>query len=104
MAFNGTEGGSISLSVASDWTKNYRDTISDGEVKAHFFGKDIISDILNQDHCMGIRIYYAIDDNGAKQLILVGVDGNEKDQTEGIVADFSVPCPHSCDVMSDLNS
>jgi hypothetical protein len=104
MAFNGTEGGPISLSLASDWTKNYRDSISNGEVKAHFFGKDIITDILNQDHCMGIRMYYALDDNGHKQLILVGVDGDEKDQTEGIVADFNVPCPHSCDAMSDLSS
>ncbi len=104
MAFDGTEGGSMNHSTAADWTENYRDTFPNA-TKAHFFGKDIINDILNQSGCMGIRIYYAIDDKDKPKLILVGADANEADMiaSSQIVADFGMPCPSNCDNDSSLN-
>jgi hypothetical protein len=94
--FTGDEGEEIPLSTASDWTANYR-AAEPGETKAFFFGQQIISNILAQEDCVGIRIYYAIDDEGAKELVMVGVDENGNDQTEGIVADRAKPCPSYCD-------
>lgn len=102
MAFNGTEGAPIELEKAAEWTANYRQTISSDGVKAYFYGKDILNQILTQDGCMGIRIYFAIDGNGQKQMVLVGADANEKDMTNGIVADFGFPCPTHCDTSSAL--
>jgi hypothetical protein len=107
--FNGSEGGPISLSTAKEWTANYRATIKPGETEAHYFGGDIIRRLLNEDRSVGIRMYYAIDDSGKKQLLLVGVDedGNNLlpkesankatiDSGDPIIVDVSIPCPTVC--------
>jgi len=104
MAFDGSEGGSVSLADAGGWTETYREENS-GETKGHFFGKDILNDILDQTGCMGIRIYYAIKDE-KKELVLVGADEDEDDQLRlgDKIADLSVACPPSCGNNNDLNS
>ena len=102
MSFDGTEGGSITLAAASDLTAEYR-RLNSGATIAHFFGKDIIEDILEQTGCKGIRIYYGIDDEGGKELILVGADSDEDDMTS-LVADLSLPCPNTCSKSIDLIS
>lgn len=108
--FNGSEGGPIPLATARQWTANYRATIKPGETQAHYFGGDTIRKVLNEsDRVVGLRIYYAIDDKGQKQLLLVGVDalGNNllpaedsaKSGTEGdelYIMDKSYPCPIYC--------
>lgn len=102
MAFNGREGGQITLQVGSDMTERYRDE-NPNELKGHFFGRDILLEILKQEDCMGIRMYYGIDDDGEKALVIVGADSNEDDMT-GLVADLSMPCPNRCGSSNSLNS
>lgn len=102
------------MAEAKRWTANYRATIKPGETEAHYFGGDIIHRLLNEDKSVGIRVYYAIDDNGKKQLLLVGVDkdGNnllptegaaarttEEDEDPPIIVDQSKPCPPHCGVV-----
>ncbi len=110
--FNGSEGGPIPLPTAKEWTANYRKTIKDGDTLAHYFGGDIIQRVLDETSAVGIRIYYAIDDKGQKQLLVVGVDefGNNllpkeeaapkgtAAQADGdpIIVDYSYPCPNYC--------
>jgi hypothetical protein len=94
--FTGNEGEPISLATASEWTANYRDEYP-GEIRAHYYGSSILQDIIDQENAVGIRFYYAIDDLGVKQLVLVGVDADGKDITSGIVADRGSPCPTYCD-------
>lgn len=101
MAFNGSEGGEISLNTASAMTKLYREE-NPNTTRAHFFGKDIINRILAQENCMGIRIYYGIAENGVKELILVGADADENDMLD-LVADLSMPCPPTCSPNNALN-
>ena len=101
MAFDGSEGSEVVLSDAASWTLTYRN-IHRQDTKAHFFGKSIINTLLNQEGCMGIRIYYTLD-RGVKELVLVGVDANEDDILVTI-ADASVPCPPYCGVNNELNS
>ena len=103
MSFNGTEGAPIDLATAAQWTANYRNNQPNG-IRAHFFGRDILEKILAQDGCEGIRIYYALNDAGEQQLILVGANANEQDQTNGTIADFSSVCPNNCDPNSVLNA
>ena len=103
MAFDGTEGAPIQLEQAASWTANYRYENPD-KVKAHFFGKDILQEILSQEGCMGIRIFNAIDGEGVNKLILVGADSGEDDQLEGTLADFGTPCPAMCGKSNQLNS
>jgi hypothetical protein len=101
MAFDGNESEAITLEQATAWTNNYRQA-NPGEVKAHFFGINKIQELLSQDECIGIRAYYAIDNNGNRQLIFVGATEEEKDLYDGIILDKSVPCPSACDSSSPL--
>ena len=102
MAFNGKEGGEITLQTGANLTAEYR-RLNPGERKGHFMGRDMINDILDQTGCMGIRVYYGVDDDGNKELVWVGADEETNDMT-GLVADICVPCPNVCGESNDLNS
>ncbi len=102
MSFTGREDHSISLATAAAWTLKYR-TANPGAVLAAFYGKDAIQAILNQANCVGIRIYYALDDNGAKQLIIVGVKADENDLYNGLLAERGIICPPFCGGGNPLN-
>jgi hypothetical protein len=103
MTFTGNEDHSISLQEASEWTKNYRNA-NPGQTLAHYFGQSAITAILNQAGCVGIRIYYALDTEGTKQLIITGVDSNGNDLYNGLLADRSHRCPPVCGTANPLNS
>ena len=102
MAFNGTEGGEITLAAGAAMTAEYRNQ-NPNERKGHFFGKDILNEILDQEGCVGIRMYYGINSDEERELVLVGVDANENDMTE-LVVDLSCPCPNRCGTENKLNS
>jgi hypothetical protein len=104
--FNSAVGDPIDLATAKAWAANYREK-NPGDTKGHFFGFEIIQQILSEAGCVGIRMYYGIDENGKKQIMLVGVDsdgenlvpleGNFLMEGEGnIIADASFPCPDYC--------
>lgn len=108
MAFNGKEGKPITLGMAKKWTKNYRDA-NPGDVKAIFFGCDQIKRLLNEKNgdgdCKGIRIYFGLDEDGKKRLILVGATENQKNilpkdggkgTDDNIILDDGTYCPPSC--------
>jgi hypothetical protein len=103
MAFTGNEDHDIPLQTAAEWTKNYR-TNNPGQTQGHYFGKTAIDAILAQAGCVGIRIYYALDELGAKQLIITGVDAHENDLYNGLLAERSQKCPPTCGMMNPLNS
>ncbi|MCD6068658.1 MAG: hypothetical protein K0S33_3484 [Bacteroidetes bacterium] len=104
MAFSGKEAEQFPLGTAAEWTARFRDGIVSGTTIAHFFGKSIITDILAQEGCMGIRAYYALDADNKRQLIIVGADANENDMYNGIIAEKSSPCPPFCGGGNPLNS
>jgi hypothetical protein len=102
--FSGLEGDAIDYAVARKWVNNYQEKNTTGN-KAHVFGYEIIKEILSLEGCVGIRMYYALDDEGGRQIILVGVDEkgnniipgeNGRTAEEGVVADLSLPCPTYC--------
>jgi hypothetical protein len=103
MSFNGKEDHDFPLPEAALWTANYRKQNPDGII-AHYFGEEAIRKILHQPHCVGIRIYYALNDAGEKQLIIVGVDKDENDLYQGHIAERSRSCPPFCGHKSPLNS
>jgi hypothetical protein len=102
MAFTGQENHNISLADAAAWTKNYRKA-NPNAVQGHFFGKDAIAAILAQDSCVGMRIYYALDTAGVKQLIITGVTAEENDLYNGLLAERSIQCPPNCGGGNPLN-
>lgn len=101
MPFNGSEGEQISLQEAQNLTSNYQTSNPNGMI-ATFMGKDLIHSILDQEACMGIRIYYGQENEGEQRLVLVGANTDEKDMTEGVIADRGGNCPPQCDYTSPL--
>lgn len=107
----GKEGAPIDLETAARWTRNYRH-LRPNERISHLFGHEILQKILQQEGCLGIRMYYAnslsmnawqrfimaisnflrkqvADAEGEEHLILVGTTREGKDQLPdaGPVAD-----------------
>lgn len=102
MAFNGTEGGEISLQTASAMTAEYRRE-HPNERLGHFFGREIIERLLAQEGSVGIRMYYGINEEHERELVLVAADRDMNDLTD-LVADVSFPCPDACSNPNSLNS
>jgi hypothetical protein len=75
------------------------------DVKSYIIGKDIINQVLAQPGCAGIQFYNAINEDGQKTLVYVGLDANGKPlmsyksvnnqgilaEEKGIVADKVLP-------------
>jgi hypothetical protein len=103
--FNGTEGDPIARSTAKAWTANFRELNPSG-TEAHFFGADIIKQVLAEDGCVGIRMYYALDDKQQPQILLVGVNAQGQNlmpqeqalngNDPNVIVDASWPCPTYC--------
>jgi hypothetical protein len=101
MAFTGEENHAINIDDAARLTANFREHTF---VKGGFFGRKAIEDILAQQGCVGIRIYYGQHDDGKPALVLVGADANENDIEGGLFAEDFKPCPPYCGQASRLNS
>ncbi len=110
--YDGTDGGRIDLTTARQWAKNFRDAHPNpAEVRSHYYGRDTLDSILAQKGCTGIRVYYAINGNKEKELLVVGVDnqGNNMLPASDVVLpgdisimDNSYPCPPFCPPGGDL--
>lgn len=104
MTLTGNENHDFPLDTASQWTANYRNSITPGTPIAHCFGKSAIQEIFAQEGCVGMRIYYALDSTGKKQLIVVGVDSSGNDLYNGLLAERSFVCPQDCSAANPLNT
>jgi hypothetical protein len=102
--FNGSEGSYITQALAKSLGTNYVNSDRYAEaayVKAHFVGKDKLDALLNQDGCMGLRIYYGTQTPtsgpGTPDLVIVGTDEDGNDMLEeDLILDASIPCPPTC--------
>ena len=102
MNINNEGGEIISLSEAISFTHNYQDQ-NPSSPKAFYVSKNKLNKILNQNECVGIRIYNGFDiAEGKENRVLVGVDNQNEDLTEGIIIERLRPCPDFCDKNSDL--
>ncbi|MBK6527646.1 MAG: hypothetical protein IPG07_20110 [Crocinitomicaceae bacterium] len=100
MSFNGKEGGLISLEDGSHDCR-YRANFPT-QIKARFFGKEIITKILDQSGAVGIRMYFAQNANNEMELVICAADGNENDILVKI-GDLSIACPANCSAANSLN-
>lgn len=76
-----------------------------GEVTSSFIGANNVKNILDQDNCIGLRIYNGYDIVNEKiSLVLVGVDNDEKEILEnGLIVDQMVTCPPTCPLEGSLS-
>lgn len=103
MAFTGDEGKMIDAATAQQWIDNYQRSVGPDATRAHFVGFRRISELMGQGNSIGVRIYYANDDQGTDRLVIVAVSPEEKNigkidgsTTEGLVLDDTWRCPPYC--------
>ena len=103
--FTGNEDHGITFEAASTLTKRYRE-LNPTSIKGGFFGKAAIQTLLNQDGCVGIRIYLGLNKDEILKFVLVGVDEDENDLIgdDYNCMEYSIPCPNQCGSADCLNS
>ena len=94
----GHENHKILLKDAAVLTRNFRNSSGNGEntILGEFFGKDALVAAINQDGCVGLRIYYGKKNDGTPVLVLVGVNAVGNDITDGLVEEMGFLCPPIC--------
>jgi hypothetical protein len=104
MTLNVNSGGIISEERARELVSTF-DKKFLGEVVSSFIGSSNVESILNQENCIGLRIYNGYDLINEKiSLVLVGVDENGNDLlADGIIYDELVTCPPTCPVGISLS-
>jgi hypothetical protein len=75
--------------------------------KCETFDKAHIDEIFAQHDCVGLRVYYSMDNSYKLHAMLVGVDSNDADilmKGDEKILDNAQRCPMVCPPASDLNS
>lgn len=104
MTLNESTGGPIPLIEAKELTKSFQETFPT-QAKAFFMGSLNIQAILDQENCIGIRIYNGYNETEkCLNPVLVGVDKDGRDMTDGLIMDRMGKCPPTCDPNSPLVS
>jgi hypothetical protein len=92
----------ITLDEAIDFTQSFQ-TRNPDELKSFFVGINKLNLILEQEDCVGLRIYNGYNTNTQKNnLALVGVDEEGEDITNGVILEDLSPCPRICPKSSPL--
>jgi hypothetical protein len=103
MALNQNSGEVISLGEAQELIRAFQ-TNYPNDKKAFFVGSNHYQAILDQEGCIGVRIYNAYDEvNQTKTVVLIGVDDKDNDMKTGIIVDRAVICPPHCSIINILD-
>ena len=92
------------------YKENKEAILAEGVIKdilpqAEMFEKQHILDLLNQDDCQGLRVYYSMDDAQNFHMLLVGVNSEGEDiidSNEPLILDEGERCPPTCPSDSEL--
>lgn len=96
MEINKNSGTIISLLKAIELTHSYQEN-NPTKPNSYFVGLDKINALLQQNDCLGVRIYPGFDpQNNQHNVVLVAVDQSGEDVTHGIMLDELVTCPPMC--------
>ncbi len=102
MKLDNNTGEVITLDEAIKFTTSFQER-NPNQIKSHFAGGEKLKLILQQENCIGIRIYNGYDaDRNEANLVLVGVDKDGEDIAEGIIVENLKPCPTECPKNSSL--
>jgi len=92
----------ISLDEAIKFTHSFQEQ-NPIQLKSFSVGAEKIKIILQQDDCVGVRIYNGYDlDTGQANLVLVGFNKDGEDITDGVIVERLSPCPPDCPKDSPL--
>lgn len=88
----------ISLSEAADYTRRHREANRNqtGRLDSGAFVAGQVQELLAQSGCAGVRIYNGRGADQSAHFVLVGVDENGNDMTQGTILQQMMPCPPFC--------
>jgi hypothetical protein len=95
--FTGNEKHEITYAEGKEMIERSLNIRVGNDLIAGYMGRNIFEKILAQDKCVGIRIYKAKLGDGASTFVIIGVNGDGKDLTAGIVGEEIIACPPWCD-------
>lgn len=102
MAINSNSSDQITLEEAIAYTHNAQTAFPE-QPKSFFVGINKLNLILEQQGCIGVRIYNGYSEKEhIKNLVLVGVDSEGEDMTNGVILERLVICPRFCPKNSPL--
>lgn len=84
--------------------RRHRSDRSQGGGDSGAFNASAIRAILDQAGCVGLRYYRGRTQGGDAAMILVGVDSDGNNMSDGILVDSHFPCPPYCPDDDDLTS
>lgn len=94
----------ITLDEAKSLTFAYQNSsiASDGQTIAFFIDNENLETVMSQENAVGIRVYLGLNASGKISPVIVGVDANNVDLTEGPLLDDLHTCPPVCNYSSEL--
>ena len=103
MVLDQNSGGKISEAKARELIADFKIRFPD-EVVSSFIGTANVNAILEQENCIGLRIYNGYDTVAKKiSLVIVGVDSTNNDLLlGGLIYDQMVTCPPICPIGASL--
>jgi len=107
----------IPLDQAAEMTKYYR-SMKEEILAAKFknknilpicetFDRDAFDNILQQNGCKKVRIYFGMDDNELVKMVVVGVNDQDADMlpaNDPVIIEMGIRCPNICPPSSSLNT
>lgn len=98
MEINKNSGEQITLVQAQQMVNEFRQRFPEA-TKGYFAGSNHFDKILQQEDCVGLRIYNGYDkDTDSTNLVIVGVNSNNEDMTKEYILDKTIPCPPYCGI------
>lgn len=92
----------ITLDEAITYTHSFQKRQPEA-IKSFFVDTEMLNRILEQEDCVGIRIYNGDEPVTNKEnRVLVGVDKDGEDMSNGIIVEELSPCPVHCPKASPL--
>lgn len=89
-------GDVIDLAEAVSYTHGYQLAHPDA-IYSYTVSKEKVDLLLRQADCASLRIYNGLNpDDGRTCVVLVGVDSNGNDMTDGVIIERLVFCPPKC--------
>jgi hypothetical protein len=93
----------VSLDQAKEMTHAYQNAPNfQGLTVSGMIDKDSYLQVVNQPNCVNVRTYFALNSDMKLTIVVVGVDANGEDITDGVLLNKALLCPENCPQISPL--